>query len=76
MNTCKQFTAEGCSLEWDRKGNPKQIRYCPLHAAAPELLKAAILALTISYKDDEPLGERIEGMRDNLRLALARAEGR
>lgn len=37
MKTCQQFTSSGCNLAWDRKGNPKEILYCPLHAKAPEM---------------------------------------
>ena len=27
-----------CGIKWDRKGNVKEIAYCPVHRAAPALL--------------------------------------
>ena len=33
-------TCDNCEVSWDRQHNIKDIVLCPLHAAAPELLKA------------------------------------
>jgi hypothetical protein len=39
-HTPKRGTCDDCEVNWDRKGNVKDIVLCPLHAAAPDLLAA------------------------------------
>ncbi len=43
-HTKTRTTCDDCNPLWDRKLNVKSIQLCPLHAAAPELLKALEVA--------------------------------
>lgn len=77
--TCQQFTAEGCSVEWDRQGNVKRISYCPLHEAAGQMRDLlqrikdhADLNMYLSPAKPKPLYIELSNLLD----AISRAEGK
>lgn len=66
--TSPQAQECGCGFSWDRKGNVKDIVFCPLHSAAGEMLKS--IKDLLSYADSTPIT-----IQDQAAKLISRAEG-
>ncbi len=68
----------GCRVDFDEHNDAGFIVYCPLHAAAPDLLEVARMALAAVEMDFESAPPKFgpHDLTDAARAAIAKAEGK